>query len=149
MRCADLLGRRIHQVEFARVLQDLGYARIAPHGRYGLAYSHVEWLFWIGVDGVVGQIVAQFGVAWILTRNVELSHGANKGFGAVDDVLVDGQAVHGKLLLRVAVLVYNLHLLDNSRLAALSGTCGSGLAGLKQGGAAWPLTQQQNLAFSP
>jgi hypothetical protein len=107
------------------VLEDLWYAGVAPHGGYGLSDAHVERLLGVGVDGVVDQVVAELVVARRLGLDLELAHGANEGFGAVDDVLVDGEAVHGELFLGVAVLVDDLHLLDNGRLAALAGACGA------------------------
>lgn len=103
------------------MLEHLGYARISPHGCNGLADPHVEGLFRVGVDCVFEQVVAVFAVAGALGADVELSHGADEGFGAVDDVFVDGETVHGELVLGVAILVDNLHLLDNGRLAALAG----------------------------
>lgn len=105
------------------MLQDFADAWVAPHGCDGLAYPYIERLLRVGVDCVVEQVVAELGVARLLGANVELSHGANEGFCAVDDVFVYGQAVHGELFLRVAVLMYDLHLFDDGRLSALSGAC--------------------------
>lgn len=94
------------------MLQDLADTGIAPHGCDGLAYPYIEGLLGIGVDCVLEQVVAELGIARFLGGNVELSHGANERFCAVDDVFVYGQAVHGELILRVTVLMYDLHLLD-------------------------------------
>jgi hypothetical protein len=130
------------------VFQDLWYAGVAPHGRYGLSYPHVERLLGVRVDGVLDQVVAVLVVARRLWLYLELSHCADEGLCAVDDVLVDGEAVHGELLLRVAVLMDDLHLLDNGRLAALTGAC-RGLAFTVNGGGPQLLTQQQDLALPP
>lgn len=121
--CANLLWGGIHQVELARVLEDLANTWIAPHGCDGLAYPYIEGLLGIRIDCILEQVVAELGIAWLLGGNVELSHGANEGFCAVDDVFVYSQAVHGELILRVAVLMYDLHLLDYGRLSAFSGAC--------------------------
>lgn len=61
-------------------------------------------------------------VGWILDLDLKLSHCANQGFRAVDQVLVYGVAVERELIICVAILVYNLHLLDDSALAAFSRT---------------------------
>jgi hypothetical protein len=122
-RGTNVLWRRVHEVELARVLQDLGYAGVAPHGGDSLADPHVERLLGVGVNGVVDEIVAELVIAGRLGLDLELAHCANEGLCAVDDVLVDGEAVHGELLLRIAVLVDDLHLLDDGRLAALAGAC--------------------------
>jgi hypothetical protein len=37
----NVLWRRIHEVELARVLQHPGHAWVAPHGGDGLSYPHV------------------------------------------------------------------------------------------------------------
>jgi hypothetical protein len=105
------------------VLEHLGYAGVAPHGGDGLAHAHVERLLGVGVDGVVDEIVAELVVAGRLGLDLELAHCADEGLCAVDDVLVDSEAVHGELLLGVAVLVDDLHLLDDGRLATLTGAC--------------------------
>jgi hypothetical protein len=151
----DGLWSRVHEIELARVLQDLWYTGVAPHGGDGLAYSHVEGLLWIWIYRVVDEVVAVFIVAGRLGLYLELSHGADEGLCAVDDVLVDGEAVHGELLLRVAILMDDLHLLDNGRLAALAGACGA-LAWVMGAVGAWELwgperllTQEQDLAFAP
>lgn len=124
MHGPNILGRRIHQVELARVLKHLAYAAVAPQRGDGLTDSHVQRLLGVGVDGVLDEVVAVFIVAGDLGLDLELAHGADEGFCAVDDVLVDGQAVHGELLLGVTVLVDDLHLLDNGRLSAFAGACG-------------------------
>lgn len=105
------------------MLEDFWYARVAPDRGYGLPYPDVEGLFGIWVDGVVDEVVAVFVVAGRLGLYLELPHGADERLCAIDDVLIDGEAVHGELLLRVAILVDDLHLLDDGRLAALSGAC--------------------------
>ena len=56
----------------------------------------------------------------VLDFDVELSHGANEGLCAVDQVLEYRVAVERELVVCVAILVYNLHLLDDSALAAFS-----------------------------
>lgn len=119
----NILWRRVHQIELGRVLKHLCYAGIPPNGCDGQAHPHVERLFWIGIHGVLQQVLAVLVVLGVLAVDVELAHGAYQGLCAVDDVLVDGEAVHGELLLRVAILVDDLHLLDDGRLAALAGAC--------------------------
>jgi hypothetical protein len=130
------------------VLKHLGYAGVAPHGRDGLAHPHVERLLGIGVDSVVDKVVAELVVARRLGLDLELAHCADEGLCTVDDVLVDGEAVHGELLLGVAVLVDNLHLLDDGRFAALAGACRA-LACLLSLALRRRLTQQQDLALAP
>ena len=119
----NVLWRRIHQVELARVLEHLADAAVTPQGCDGLADSCVQRFLGVWIHGVFDEVIAVLVVAGYLGLDLELPHGADEGFRAVDDVLVYRQAVHGELLLCVAVLVDDLHLLDNGRLAALARTC--------------------------
>jgi hypothetical protein len=119
----NVLWGRVHEVEFARVLEHLADAAVAPQRGDGLANTGVEGFFRVRVDGVLDEVVAVLVVARDLGLDLELAHGANEGLRAVDDVLVDGQAVHGQLLLCVAILVDDLHLLDDGRFAAFAGAC--------------------------
>jgi hypothetical protein len=50
----------------------------------------------------------------------DLLHMHNNGVGRVEDVLVDGRAVLRKLRVGEAVLVHDLHLFDDRRLARLA-----------------------------
>ena len=59
-------------------------------------------------------------VCGVFDLDLKLSHGTNEGFCAVDQVLEYRMAVERELVVCVAILVYNLHLLDNSAFAALS-----------------------------
>jgi len=59
----------------------------------------------------------------ILDLDVELSHGADQGLCAVDHVLEYSMAVERELVVCVAILVYDLHLLDDGAFAAFSGAC--------------------------
>lgn len=106
------------------MLQHFWYAWVAPHGGYGMADATVEGFFRIRVDGVVDKVLAVFGVPRRLWGDFELSHSTNEGFCAINDVFVYGETVHGELFLGVAILVDNLHLLDDGGLAALSGALG-------------------------
>ena len=45
--------------------------------------------------------------------NFKLSHSSYQGFDAIEDILVDGESVQPKLLVCIAILMDNLHLLDN------------------------------------
>jgi hypothetical protein len=76
----------------------------------------------IGVNGELHDEFAVLNVFGDFWSNVELLHGAYEGFGAVNDILVDGMPVKAQFVDTVAVLVDDLHLLDNSRLAALTRT---------------------------
>jgi hypothetical protein len=76
----------------------------------------------IGVNGELHDEFAVLNVFGDFWSNVELLHGAYEGFGAVNDILVDGMPVKAQFVDAVAVLVDDLHLLDNSRLAALTRT---------------------------
>ena len=107
------------------MLEHLAYAAVAPQGSDGLTDSHVQRFLWVRVDSVVDEVVAVLVVAGDFWLDLELPHGANEGFCAIDDVLVYGQTVHGELLLCVAVLVDDFHLLDNGRLAAFARSCGA------------------------
>lgn len=131
------------------MLEYFGYAGIAPHGRNCLSDSDIEGLLWVRVDRVVEEVFAVFVVARAFGRNLELAHGTDEGFCAIDDILVYGQAVHGQLFLGVTVLMDNLHLLDDGGLAAFARAWDAALAVVKEGVGAGQLTQQQDLALSP
>lgn len=69
------------------------------------------------------QEVAMLLVRRILDLDVELSHGTNQRLCAVDHVFEYSMAVERELVVCVAILVYNLHLLDDGAFAALSRAC--------------------------
>ena len=54
--------------------------------------------------------------------DVELLHGSYQGFYTIKHVLVDCESVQAKFLVGVAVLMDDLHLLDNCRFAAFPGS---------------------------
>ncbi len=56
--------------------------------------------------------------------DIELPHGSDKSFDAVQYVFVDGEAVEPEFLRGVAILMDNLHLLHDRGFAAFSGSCG-------------------------
>lgn len=76
----------------------------------------------IGVDCELHDELAVLNVFGDFWGYVELLHCADESFGAIDDIFVDGMPVQAQFVDAVAVLVDNLHLLDNSRLAALART---------------------------
>ena len=77
----------------------------------------------IRVHRVFQKILCVDVVLWINRGNVELSHSSYDSLDAIQNVFVDGQAVEAKLLWCIAVLVDDLHLLDDRRFTAFSGTC--------------------------
>lgn len=68
---------------------------------------------WIRVHLVFQQIIAIAVVLRIYRLDLKLSHGTYQRFGTIQNVLVYCQTVQCQLVLGVAVLVYDLHLLDN------------------------------------
>ena len=76
----------------------------------------------VGVNSELHNELAMLNVFGDFWSNVELLHGADKSFGAVNDIFVNGMPVKAQFVDAVAVLMYNLHLFDNSRLAALART---------------------------
>ena len=76
----------------------------------------------VGINSKLHDKFAVLNVFGNFWGNVELLHGADESFGAVNDILVDGMPVKAQFVDAVAVLVDDLHLLDNSRLAALART---------------------------
>jgi hypothetical protein len=105
------------------VVEDFWYARIFPDGSNGRRASHVEVSVRIGIDGELHDEFAVLHIVGQFWGNVELLHGADESFGAVNDVLVDGMSVQAQFVDAVAVLVDDFHLFDNGRLAALAGAC--------------------------
>jgi hypothetical protein len=77
---------------------------------------------WVWVNGELHDEFAVLNVFGDFWSDVELLHGTDEGFGAINDILVDGMPVEAQFVDAVAVLVDDLHLLDNGRLAALTGT---------------------------
>jgi len=69
------------------------------------------------------QEIAMLLVRRILDFDIELSHGADQGLCAVDHVFEYGMAIERELVVCVAILVYNLHLLDDGAFAAFSRAC--------------------------
>jgi len=76
----------------------------------------------IGVNSELHEKLAVLNVFGDFWSNVELLHSTDQGFGAVNDILVDGMPVEAQFVDAVAVLMDDLHLFDNSRLAALTRT---------------------------
>ena len=85
--------------------------------------------------------------------DLKLSRCAHKCFRAIDQVLVDGMSVKFKLVFRVAILMYDLHLLHYCALTALSRACSVRSASRHTSRRHTPQyqyivrTQQQDLAF--
>lgn len=77
---------------------------------------------WVRVDCELHDEFAVLNVFRDFWGYVELLHCADESFGAIDDIFVDGMPVQPQFVDAVAVLVDDLHLLDNSRLAALART---------------------------
>lgn len=105
------------------MIEDFRYARVVPHCRDRLAHLRLQHLLRIRVDRVLHDIFAVLLVLSILHFDLELPHRAYQRFRAVDDVLVDGMPVQHELVLRVAILVNDLHLLDDGALPTLPGPC--------------------------
>jgi hypothetical protein len=76
----------------------------------------------IRINGELHNELAVLNVFGDFWGNVELLHSSDECFGAIDDILVDGMPVKAQFVDAVTVLVDDLHLLDNSRLAALTRT---------------------------
>lgn len=76
----------------------------------------------VGVNSELHDEFAVLNVFGDLWSDVELLHGTDECFGAVNDIFVDGMPVETQFVDAVAVLVDDLHLLDNGRLAALTRT---------------------------
>ena len=58
-----------------------------------------------------------FGIIWFY---IELSHCSYEGPSAVQHVFINGQPIECEFVDRVAVLMDNLHLFDNCRLATFA-----------------------------
>lgn len=70
------------------------------------------------VGGEEVDRVADFLRSWV---DVEVLQGLDETRGALEQVLVDSRPVVAQLVLSIAVLVDDLHLFDDGRLAALTG----------------------------
>lgn len=115
-----LLGGGIHQIKLILVFQRGGRAGVVPEVCDGIADLGVERGVGVGVDGVVGEELDELADSSTRGLEGELMVGADEAFGAVEEVLIDGQTIQGELFDGVAVLVDDLHLLDNSGLSALA-----------------------------
>jgi hypothetical protein len=62
-------------------------------------------------------------VLFVLGLDVELLHGHDNSFGALDKVFENSWPVIEQLIFRVAFEMDNFHLFDNRRLATLTRTC--------------------------
>lgn len=102
------------------MIKHLGDAWILPQAGNCLACPWIKVGVGIWVYSVLHQEVAMLFVCRVLDLDLELSHGAYEGLCAVDKVLEYRVAVERELVVCVAILVYNLHLLDDSALAAFS-----------------------------
>jgi hypothetical protein len=112
------------------MVEDFGYTGIFPDCGYGSRASCVEMSIRVRIDSELHDELAVLNVLGDFWSDVELLHGTDEGFGAVNDILVDGMPVKAQFVDTVAVLVDDLHLLDDSRLAALTRTFAqSGLVG--------------------
>jgi hypothetical protein len=133
------------------MIKDFGYTRIFPDCCYGSRASCVEVSIRIRVNGELHDEFAVLNVFGDFWSNVELLHSSDECFGAINDILVDGMPVKAQFVDAVTVLVDDLHLLDNSRLAALARTFAHGelVDDLGRTGFRMELTQQQDLALAP
>ena len=104
------------------MVKDLRYAWIVPYRRYCIPYLRVQRLVRIWIHRVFHNEVAILIVFGVLDSNLKLSHRANQCLRAVNHVLVDRVPVERELVHSVAILVNDLHLLDDSTLSALAGT---------------------------
>ena len=102
------------------MIEHLRDAWIFPEAGDCLACPWVKVGVGIWIDGVFNQEVAMLFVRRVLDLDLELSHGAYEGLCAVHKVLEYRVAVERELIVCVAILVYNLHLLDDGALAAFS-----------------------------
>jgi hypothetical protein len=109
------------------MVEDFGYTRIFPNCCYGSRASCVEMSIRVWVNGELHDELAVLNVFGDLWSNVELLHSSDECFGAINDILVDGMPVKAQFVDAITVLVDNLHLLDNSRLAALTRTFARGV----------------------
>lgn len=110
------------------MVEDSGYTRIFPNCSDGGSTSRVQVGVRIGVNGELHDKLAVLDILRDLWGDVELLHGADKGFCAINDVFVNGMPVQTQFVYTVAILVDDLHLLDNSRLSALAGTYARGVS---------------------
>ena len=135
----NALGSAVHEVKVARVLvEDLGNDPVLPElvyrlrdvrGEVGVGCAGAGG----GVEAVVEDALCEGAVGELVALEAELAHVDDDGVGGVEDVLVDDGAVLGELAGGEAVLVDDLHLLDDGGLAGLAGACGGGV-GLGYGG---------------
>lgn len=105
------------------MLHHFWHARIPPQVAYSLSDILIQWFLGIRIYAVVGQKVTIFLVPFGLGLDVELPHCADERFRAVYYILEYCKAIHGQFVDRVAILMYNLHLLHYRRLAGLAGAC--------------------------
>lgn len=105
------------------MLKDLWHARVLPYSGDGVGSFGRQRRIGIGIHCVFHYVVAILLAVGRLGRDVELSHGGYECLCTVDDILVDSVSVERKFVDAVTVLVYDFHLLDNGRLAALARAC--------------------------
>lgn len=104
------------------MLQHGGYTGVLPQRLYGLTNAGVQVGGGICADVVVLEVLHVVSDLRGGGLDVELVHGADQPLGALEEVFVDGDAVHGQFLDGVSILVDDLHLFHDCRLAALSGS---------------------------
>jgi hypothetical protein len=139
----DSLFRGVVQLVLARALEALLHAGVLPEHRDGVANLRGQavaldlcGLHEDGLDVVLGALVIE--------RQLERLHGLEDDAHRLHGVAEDDLLERLTLVARVTALVDELHLLEDGRLAGLSGTCAA-LDGCDGGRVARGLTEQEHL----
>ena len=119
----DILWCRVHEIELAGMLHQLGHARVVPQREHCFADTRLQHGRWVRIDLIREEVLHMIRCCRILRLYFELLHGGDEIFGAIDEIPVDGDSIHGKLVFAVSALMNDLHLLDDGRFSALSRAC--------------------------
>ncbi len=103
------------------MLHDIRNAGILPYADHTFADVRVQRSVWIWVNLVFQEVVRVIVVLGVAGVYLKLSHCSYEGFSAVENVLVDGEAVEGQFVFGVSILMDDFHLLYDRRLATFSG----------------------------
>lgn len=99
-----------------------GGARVLPDEHDRIAYHGIQGNIGVGFEIIVVQEVHIVADLLACGNETELVVGFYERLGAIEQILVDRQTVHGEFLHGIAILMDDFHLLDNRRLATFSGT---------------------------
>ncbi len=81
----------------------------------------IERRAWVGIDAILEDSIDVFAVLWHLGFHLELAQSQYDGLRRVDEVFDDGESIEQEFVLVVAILVNDLHLLDDGGFARFSG----------------------------